>query len=210
MKKQSILTLLLVLFAYFFSFLMYDKLPNLVPSHWNAVGQVDGHMSKGASVIFFLSLITLLPLFLNYFPKLDPKYASIKKFEGEFGWFIVFFTAFFVGLYIFTIFYALGYEYPVQYFIFPGLTALFFSIGSMMRNVKSNYSIGFRLPWTLHSEENWNKTHQVAAKSFMYGSLFFIPALLLGNYSSAGFMVILLVIVMYPIVFSYQLHKRGI
>lgn len=210
MKTQSILTISLVLFAYIFSFLMFDRLPNLVPSHWNTVGQVDGQMSKGASVIFFLSLITLLPLFLNYFPKLDPKYANIKKFEGDFGWFIVVFTTFFVGLYVFTTYYALGYEYPLQYFMLPGLTALFFSIGMLMRNAKSNYSIGFRLPWTLHSEDNWNRTHQVAAKFFMYGSLFFIPALLLGNYSFAGFMVILLVMVLYPIVYSYQLHRNGI
>jgi len=49
-----------------------------------------------------------------------------------------------------------------------GIAVLFFFLGSMMPKLKQNYTIGIRLPWTLHSEIVWDKTHQFGGKLFIF------------------------------------------
>ena len=35
--------------------------------------------------------------------------------------------------------------------------------------------MGIRLPWTLHSADNWNRTHRLAGVLWVAGGLLFIP-----------------------------------
>ncbi|MDQ2752120.1 MAG: SdpI family protein, partial [Bacteroidota bacterium] len=37
-------------------------------------------------------------------------------------------------------------------------------MGNNFYNIKPNYFAGYRLPWTLESEENWRKTHHLAVR----------------------------------------------
>ena len=68
---------------------LYARLPDPMPSHWNAAGEIDGYMSKFWG-IFLMPIITvvLVPLFL-IIPQIDPLKANIAKFRGVFNWFIV-------------------------------------------------------------------------------------------------------------------------
>ena len=36
-----------------------------------------------------------------------------------------------------------------------------------------NYTVGIKLPWTLNSEENWNRTHRMAGKLWILAGLVF-------------------------------------
>ena len=44
---------------------------------------------------------------------------------------------------------------------------VFIIIGNYLPKCKQNYTVGIKLPWTLNSEENWNKTHRLAGYVFM-------------------------------------------
>ena len=41
-----------------------------------------------------------------------------------------------------------------------------------MPKFRQNYFVGFKLPWTLENVDNWNETHKVAGKIWVYGGLF--------------------------------------
>lgn len=200
----------MILLAGIVTAFVYSKLPAYMPSHWNAYGQIDAYASKDTHIYLFLGLCAGIPLLMNWIPKLDPKYKNIKTFEGDFGWFTVALTAFMVTLYLYTTAIGLGYQLPIQNFMIPALSLLFFSIGFMLRKTKSNYTIGIRVPWTLHSEKNWEMTHSLAAKCFMYGATVMLLSLLLGENSLFGFLAVLTVVVLIPIIYSYTLHKKGI
>jgi len=47
----------------------------------------------------------------------------------------------------------------------------FAGMGIYMPKLKQNYYAGFKLPWTLESEENWNATHRLAGKIWPVGGL---------------------------------------
>ncbi len=92
-----------------------------------------------------------------------------------------------------------------------GAMGLFWCIlGNYMYNIKPNYFAGFRLPWTLSNEDNWRKTHRLAAKLlFGGGLLIFITALLLPptvlTYTTVSIAAISTII---PIIYSYMLFRK--
>jgi len=53
----------------------------------------------------------------------------------------------------------------------PAMGLLFAAIGNYLPALKPNYFAGIRLPWTLSSESNWKKTHQLAGKLWFWGGL---------------------------------------
>ena len=90
------------------------------------------------------------------------------------------------------------------------LFAITMPLKYMMGLPKPNYFIGFRLPWTLESEDNWRKTHQLVGKLWVAGGLAItISTLLLpANISFIFFVIIMLTITIIPIVFSYRYFKK--
>src|SRR5690606_30794093 len=48
---------------------------------------------------------------------------------------------------------------------------LFVVLGNFMNNIKPNYFVGIRTPWTLDDEENWRMTHHLASKIWFFGGL---------------------------------------
>jgi uncharacterized membrane protein len=52
--------------------------------------------------------------------------------------------------------------------------AFFAVLGNYMHSIKPNYFVGFRTPWTLESEDNWRKTHQLVSKVWVPGGLLII------------------------------------
>jgi uncharacterized membrane protein len=95
--------------------------------------------------------------------------------------------------------------------IFPLLGFAFAGMGIYMPKLKQNYIAGFKLPWTLENEANWNATHALAGKVWTIGgTLQMISAFLLnGPAIFIAFMSITAVMVIIPSVFSYRMFKRG-
>ncbi len=52
----SLVALLLLVVQIVFSLVTYPLLPDIVPSHWNAAGQVNSTMPKGGFVLGFVGL----------------------------------------------------------------------------------------------------------------------------------------------------------
>lgn len=62
-------------------------------------------------------------------------------------------------------------KFETTQLVLYSVAALFLIIGNYLGNVRHNYFIGIRTPWTLASEEVWIKTHRFAAKVWVVGSL---------------------------------------
>ena len=45
-KKSDIYNLVLIVCAFLMTIVLYNKLPDLVPIHWNASGEIDGYGPK--------------------------------------------------------------------------------------------------------------------------------------------------------------------
>jgi uncharacterized membrane protein len=118
-------------------------------------------------------------------------------------------SGFFTALYFFSLAWALGYEFPINYFIIPAMGLLFFGIGKLIARSELNYTIGIRTPWTLSSEANWKATHKLASKLFIWSTPLIFLCALLGNYAYISFMVVIFSIAIIPVGYSYWFFRTN-
>jgi len=81
--------------------------------------------------------------------------------------------------------------------------------GLVMPEIKKNYMVGIRLPWTLHSEKVWNKTHKFGGKLFIalgiiMAAAYFLPVVYSFWILIGGIILMLVALVIY----SYLEYKK--
>ena len=186
--------------------ILWNQLPEQMPTHWNAAGEVDGWSSKPFAV-FGLPLILLAVQWLCMLGTCaDPKKNNHpEKILHLVLWIIPVLS---VVLHVITYAAALGKEVRME-MVMPVLVGLLLAIvGNYLPKCKQNYTIGIKIPWTLNSEENWNRTHRFAGRLWLICGL----AIMLSGFFG-GFWVFLpaaLLMVIVPCVYSYVLYRKGV
>ena len=202
--KVLIITSIVILLPILVGLVLWNQLPDSMPSHWNAAGEVDGWSSKPFAV-FGLPLILLGAQWLCILATFaDPKRAS----HGEKILHLVFWImpTLSMVLHCMTYAVALGAEVQMERImpVFMGL--LFTIIGNYLPKCKQNYTIGIKIPWTLNSEENWNKTHRLAGRLWVACGL---VIMLTGFFGGFWFFIgIVLVMVLVPVLYSYLIYRK--
>ncbi|MFZ5644310.1 MAG: SdpI family protein [Bacillota bacterium] len=191
---------------------LYSHLPERVPSHWNIHGEIDGYSSRfwGAFGIPFLT--AGIYILMSVLPAIDPRKENYARFRGAYRAFKLVLTAFFAMLYTVILMNAMGYNVPVDRFVVTGVGLLFMVLGNFMGQLKHNYFVGIRTPWTLASEEVWKKTHRLSSRVWVVSGLIIaVTGLTLGGEKGiALFVAAILLAVIVPAAYSYILFRSGI
>lgn len=207
-KLTLILAFSLILAAAVVGLALYGQLPDPMPSHWNAAGEVDGYMSRFWGV-FLLPLVTAgLTLLLFAVPFIDPLKANIAKFRRIYNAFIVGFVVYMLYVYGLTLAASLGYRFNMTLMLLPVMGLLFIGIGYLIKNAKRNFFIGIRTPWTLSSDTVWEKTHALGAKIFIASGVVILVSAFLGEIGIWLMLAVLLVAILVPVVYSYILFAQ--
>lgn len=188
--------------------IIYNKLPEQIPSHWNIRGEVDDYQSR--PFIYFTAFLPLLIYgLMKLLPKIDPKKESYEKHKKAYEAVIYVLVLFMVGIHWLTASYALGYETDIGVVINLGVGIMFMVIGNYMGQIRHNYFFGIRTPWTLASESVWKKTHKAGGYIFFILGLLFILSAFINN-AWAFYMVIGAVILstLGLTVYSYLLFRK--
>lgn len=207
-KLTLILAFSLILAAAVVGLALYGRLPDPMPSHWNAAGEVDGYISRFWGV-FLLPLVTAgLTLLLFAVPFIDPLKANIAKFRRIYNAFIVGFVVYMLYVYGLTLAASLDYRFNMTLMLLPVMGLLFIGIGYLIKNAKRNFFIGIRTPWTLSSDTVWEKTHALGAKIFVVSGLVILVSAFLGEIGLWLMLAVLMVAIFVPVVYSYVLFAR--
>ena len=197
-------------FAY--AFYLYPSLPETIPTHFNLEGKADAWGNK-SSVFLPAAILGLTSLFCYFLlinlKSIDPKRVA-KADEGLYTKMALYLVAFLSALSL-VIIYSTAHEgVKICQLLVPLLGLFLAGFGAYMRNIKQNYFAGFRLPWTLENEENWNATHKLAGKVWMIGgSLQFLSGLIFDGQLAFGiFMTLVLLMVLIPSAYSYILFRN--
>ena len=213
MKKlnlaQGMYVLITLLLPFVLIAIFWNQLPEQVPTHWNAKGEIDDYMPKFPG-IFILPIINIvLFLFLLVLPKIDPK-QNFQKFQKTYLFIILFMTSFFLILFLLTLMISLGYNLEMTQIVFFLVTIFMLILGNFMGKMRPNYFVGIRTPWTLENETVWAKTHRlggfvwVAASFLMLVLLLFLPKAWIIYF----FLVYVMLISLIPIIYSYILYTK--
>lgn len=216
MKKSStavwIIILIALLPAGYLAFI-WSRLSDTVPVHFGADMQPDLYGDKAE-----LWLITLLMaavsigvyFLLNNLHRIDPKRKGSHT-PSSFNKLAVGLVVFIAVLNFIIIESARG-ALQMQRFLFPFIGIMFAFLGNYMNHIKPNYFAGLRLPWTLSSDENWRRTHQLAGKLWFAGGLLiaFISFLVPVKTLLPIFIGIMVVLVAVPAYYSYKLFRQQV
>ncbi|MBT6690818.1 SdpI family protein [Candidatus Parcubacteria bacterium] len=211
MKKKNIWELascLLVVAVVLAAFYFYQYLPDKIVTHWNAAGEADGWGSKNMQIIFLPLLILFVHLLFKLLPKIDPKKKNYEKFANVYGIFRVAIVGYLAIIYFLTGFVNLGYDISISA-VMPILIGLLFIVmGVVMKDIKPNWFMGIRTPWTLSNDTVWKKTHEFGGKTFVLsGLLFMLLGVLPEEWFGVGLIIVIL-LTLSSVVYSYFIYKK--
>lgn len=206
-KKESVISVIIsiLLFA-LVNLLFYKKMPETLPTHWGFNNKIDGYSSKFTTLITTPLLLIFLNIFSCFMLDNDPKNKDKNNFVITIGKATI--PLVMLITFVISVFYGLGKEINVMVIISIFVGFLLILIGNYLPKTKRNYTVGIKLPWTLNSDENWNKTHRLAGYFFILGGIFFLLTPFIGN----EYLIFLtfMIIVIIPAIYSFYLYKNGV
>ena len=163
--------LLLLLASLLAGVLLYPRLPEQVPSHWNLAGQVDRYGPRTWGAFGPPLLAAGIYALMLLVPLVDPRRENYRRFAGAYRVLRLTLVAFLVGLHAVTLLAAVGQPVRIDLWVPAAVSLLFIVLGNLMGQIRHNYFVGIRTPWTLASERVWQKTHRAASYAFVLAGL---------------------------------------
>ena len=203
-KKTMILTSIVMVIPILVGVLLWERLPEQIATHFDFEGNPNGWTSRGFTV-FGIPLFLLACQWIAVAATLsDPKHKNIsEKVFRMILWFVPLVS---LILTVVCYGYELGYDTSNGSIAFAIMGILFLVVGNYLPKCRQNYTMGIKLPWTLHDEENWNHTHRMAGYLWMAaGLLMLVNTFLRWNWL---FPVVLGVAVLVPAVYSYLYYRK--
>lgn len=207
-RKSELLIVGITLLSFVIGVCYYPQMPERMASHWNARGQVDDYLSRFWGV--FLIPVTLVGLALLFMaiPRIDPLRENIEKFRRYYDGFVILFMIFMVCVYLQMILWNIGIKVGPNVTVPIGAGLLFIGAGILCENARRNWFIGIRTPWTLSSEQVWDKTHRLGGKLFKIAGVLAMVGIFFQSYAVFFVLVPALLVAAYTIVYSYFEYQK--
>ena len=203
--KKEWQSLLLLAAPFVVLLFVWDRVPDVVPTHWTFSGEADRYGDKFPALLLIPGINMGVYLLILFAPKIDPKRRLAwdqKPLPA-----LRFFTVLFFDLLFFVMLgEALGLPFVDMDRLLPlGLVLLFLVLGNYITTVQHNYFIGIRTPWTLEDEEVWRKTHRLGGRLWVGVSILLLALwpLLAPETFRTVFFAGLMVMVIVPLLYSY-------
>lgn len=203
-RKRMMITSLITILPMFVGLLLWNKLPDTMATHFGSDNTPNGWSSKTFAVIGLPLLLLVLHWISVGITLNDPKKRNIGKmmFTVVF-WIIPIVSLFANGA---TLLYALGWKVNIGLVISSLVGIVFILLGNYLSKNRQNYTVGIKLPWTLSSEENWDKTHRMASKLWVIGGILIIVNGFVRN--TLLLFLVLVILIVVPTAYSFFLYRK--
>lgn len=196
--------LLIVAAGLIASAVVYQDLPERMPTHWNLAGDVDGWSPRAWGAWMMPVIIAFIWALMRFLPSIDPRGKNYEKFAAAFEGIMLSVMLFMLVLHVITLRAALGYPVAMERVIPVGVGILFIVIGNLLPRARPNWFVGIRTPWTLSSDRVWEKTHRVGGRLFVVGGILISLSTFLGtSWSRAVLIAVVATCSLGVVIYSY-------
>ncbi len=195
---------------------LFPQLPEMVPVHWDAAGNVNGWSSRVSTLGLDLMPLGFL-LMLYVVPKIDPRGRAYERMGGFYTGFVTLFTLFMVcitwttELTVFGIVPQNGSPIGIFVVVIVGIGLIL--LGNYLPKVKRNYTFGCKTPWALDSDQNWRLTHRFGGIAMVVAGIATVASGLFSQQIGGASAAILLIVVVgssiATYVYSYLVFRHG-
>ena len=203
-KREMLLSVLLCLMPVVLGLILWNRLPERIPTHFNFNNEPDGYSSKWVAVFGLPCFMAAVDLIVLFALKNDPKAKGHSTALTKLMLWLIPAMSILVGSMCLVA--GLGKSVNIAL-----ITQLLFGIvliviGNYLPKCRQNYTMGIRLPWTLNSEDNWNFTHRVGGFVGVIGGIVIIINAFFGN--AWLLLAVMLLFVLIPLITSYVYYRR--
>lgn len=208
-SKEFIISTIICGLPLIFGLLVYKKLPQEIPTKWYSDGTVGQYMPKEFTVFGMPLFFILMNALVHFAMNTDPKRQNIGSMMRTLGkWIIPVLSVVTVPM---ALLWGMGYQIPISRILPILLGILFVVIGNYFPKTRRSYTTGIKTPWTLNSDENWRRTHHVAAFLWIAAGIAMIAmAFLPQNIVQLVIVGMIIVLIVVPYAYSYTLYRKGI
>ncbi len=184
--------------------LLYGRLPERMATHFDLNNVPNGYSSKIVALFGIPLFILVMDIFVYFMLENDPKKRGVSKaIKGAVLACMPILSIITQGMIIGV---GLGISVDIGRILPALIGVLFIVIGNYLPKCRQNYTAGIRLPWTLHSEENWNRTHRLAGKLWVIAGAGMILAGIFKIGQAQWFLLIPACVI--PAVYSYWFYRK--
>lgn len=148
---------------------IYERLPSLVPTHFDLAGTPNGWMPRIAAAIFAPAMALGLWAFMRFLPRILPATERKRLGESQAALIAALTSIFVVAMHVLLLYRAIVPGASIARVLWIFLGAFYVALGLVLPRLKRNALMGIRTPWTLTSDENWARTQRVGGYA-MVGS----------------------------------------
>lgn len=203
-KKMIFLTSLLVLIPMLVGLILWNKLPEEIPVHFNSAGEADNYESKSFAVFFIPLFLWAMHLLTGFITLADPKKQNINDKVFLLILYVCPAAAVFGTLVMYTG--ALGVSVSINMIGNLFLGIVFLAVGNYLPKTRQNYTIGIKIPWALNDAENWNKTHRLGGIVWLLCGIVLLINAFLDIIWIVPFTIATAVLL--PTIYSFLLYKQ--
>lgn len=189
--------------------LILERLPEQIPVHWNAAGEIDGYGPKSMDLIMGAIPLGIWVL-MTALPRLDPRRKNYEKHQKAYGILTLLLTLAMIAFSWMTALAGLGYNVDVGMLIPMVLGVVFVVMGNYMPKIRSNYFVGVRTPWAIENTWVWRKTQWMGGISFIVmGVVIFGSVFLPASFRTPVLLVVLLGGVAWDYLYSWLMFQKA-
>jgi uncharacterized membrane protein len=208
---STLLALLIVVAQILIAVGTYPFLPDSVPSHFNAAGQVNGYLPKWINAILFPGISLALFFILRFAMQISPRLGNANQRRANtqvVNLILVGILLFMLVIQLTITAYALGLPVDISFVISLAISVLFVFLGNFLGKLRRNFWAGIRTPWTLASDIVWERTHRLGGWLFVLVGLIGIVTSFFAPLRIWGLMVPLILAIVITVVYSYIAYQR--
>lgn len=187
--------------------LAYPRVPDQMVTHWGEAGP-DGSTSKTVALVGLPALAAGMVLLFELLPRIDPLGHHLRDLGRYYDVLVVVVTGLVGYVHVLVVVWNVGYEFDVLQAIVPAVGAVLYVVGVIMERVEKNWFVGVRTPWTLTSDEVWERTHERAAPMFKVAALLTVGAVVLPEYALYFLVGPVAITATYLTVYSYFAYRN--
>lgn len=215
--KREYLQILILAVPFCIAWVLWKKLPDRMPIHWNLDGQPDNYAGKSIAAFLIPFVNVGVAVLIMLLPRIDPKFAkndeetkaSVRRTIAS----IRLALTFFFSIVALAVLAAPFRPFLQISLIIPaGFGILLVVLGNFLTKLRPNYFCGYRNPWTLESRDIWIKTHRFGGRLMILAGFFvavFSFVLPIKQFFSFVLIPVIAVIAVVPIAYSYITYSHS-
>ncbi len=208
--KLSWLEVILLVAPFVALIIYWNDLPPRVPIHWDLRGQINGWAAKTPGILILPLTALGVAALLRVLPWFDPKLRRSAGSEGRMAGVLpivrIACLVLLDAIFFVQIATSLGRSIAGGRIILTCLLVFFVVMGNYLGNLRPNYFVGIRTPWTLEHPETWRATHRLGGRLMFFGALVLLLAQFFLSERIFGFLLVGSILALAAWGFVYSWH----